>query len=166
MSGILRPSGPKRDDLEPHQVKRSGPLETLPTPSEGKDQPSEGEVAFHPSDLLGDTPGKATALPVETVGTVETHEVADPRWNGTTYNGIGGTPINVLNAYPARSSALLVNVGTTTVFLSPSSSVSLVSSFTLPAGAALSLPTRAGVWCDAAVGSVWSLAVAQTFRDG
>lgn len=165
---ILRPNhGPPRDPEPVHQTPRSGPL--APAPGAGWLDPdgAEGDVEFSPDDLLGDRPGEnLQACPVRIDGVTEVHADADPRWNGTTYTDLaGGSPTRIINAYPARSSVLIVNIGLTACFVGHDESVG-ATAFTLLAGASILLPTRAEVWTTAAAGALYSLAVAQTLRDG
>lgn len=165
---ILRPNhGPARDPEPIHQIPRSGPLGGAPGAGWLDPDGAEGDVEFHPDDLLGDRPGEnPQACPVQVDGVAEVHADADSRWNGTTYTNLaGGSPVRVVNAYPARSSVLLVNIGVTDCFLGPDESVG-ATAFTLQAGASVTLATKADVWANAAAGAVFSLTVAQTLRDG
>lgn len=169
MRGILRPAdAPARDPEGLHQVNRAGPLMPLPDPSGPGVPPGAGEgVEFTPDELLPDVPEAPHAVPVVVEGIVQTHDVADPRWVGQTFNPLtGGSPVRIVNAYPGRSSVTLVNIGTVTIFLSNTEAVSLTSSFSLLPGATITIPTRADVWCDATSGASYAIAIVQTFRDG
>lgn len=166
---ILRPAnGPPRDPEGIHQVPRSGPLPPEPDLNWRDPDGAEGDVEFSPDELLGDRPDEnPQACPVSVEGIVETHDTADPRWNGTTYDLTGNAPVRIVNAYPSRSSVLLVNVGATTVFLADTDNVSVTSAFRLLAGQSITIPTRADVWaCGLNADAIWSVSVLQTFRDG
>lgn len=166
---ILRPAnGPPRDPEGIHQIPRSGPLPHEDFLDWRDPGGPEGDVEFGPDDLLGDRPGEdPKACPVAVEGVVETHDDADPRWNGTTYDLLGSTPARIVNAYPARSTVLLSNVGSTTVFLADSENISVTSAYRLLAGQSIVIPTRADVWaCGANADAAYSVAVIQTFRDG
>lgn len=168
MPHILRPADSTARDPEPiHQVNRAGPLGALPDPSGGHPQPREGEVDFEPEDLLGDLPGEnPQAVPVSVDGFVEVVTHGAPRWNGTTYNLVGGTPTRIVNAYPARVDVLVSNIGLTTIMLSPTEAVSLVSAFSLLPGTSIVIPTRADIWADTTANAAYSVAILQTFMDG
>lgn len=66
---------------------------------------------------------------------------------------IGTTPEMVVDINSNRTSLVITNTGTGTVFLGSSSQVSAVNGHALTAGGSIGLATKAAIWAVSATGS-------------